>query len=261
MRPAASGDIGALVESYDADPLLRPVPHSDFVGRLEGNGGAFRLVPRVGGTAGFDLTPSANGSELTGKSATCGTFTLRRVSPASPSRRSSVAIPSNGGAYRSGDALQSRCQALLGWAGHLSREFPDLNMRSTPMTRLMGKGALLYADDDFIPVFGFPYDEAAAVESGSSPGRQTILSPPGDGARTGRRRTGHVCQGQVGAPKAALPEAEAALQKVVFASPVGKYDGRQLLASYLSWEGDARLPEATEYERLADRFGIASPLR
>jgi hypothetical protein len=48
---------------------------------------------------------------------------------------------------------------LLDWTGRLRREYPTTDFQHTAINQLYPKFALLFADNDFIPVFGFPFDE------------------------------------------------------------------------------------------------------
>jgi uncharacterized protein len=179
IRSGFSGDIDAILETYGAGALQRVVPRSDFVARQEGADLRYRFVPARGSTGtGFDGVLS--GEELSVSSSTCEPALLRRVTPRSPSRALSVPIPPNGGTYRPGDILETRCLALAQWAGRISREYPDMDMMRTVMDRLYAKGALLFADDDFVPVFGFPYDSGIAAELAAPSSPRNRQSSAGD---------------------------------------------------------------------------------
>jgi uncharacterized protein YecT (DUF1311 family) len=170
VRAGSSGDIEATFESYTADALFRVVPHADFIGRKEGDENNFRFVPLPGsGGTGFDAKLADSGGALSISLGTCEPYVIRQVTPRFLSRRPTAPPPAGGGSYRPGDSLEARCQALLEWAGRISKEYPDLPMRSTIMSQLFPKGALLFSDDDFVPVFGFTYDAAATVETATLP--------------------------------------------------------------------------------------------
>ncbi|WP_341503860.1 hypothetical protein [Gallaecimonas sp. GXIMD4217] len=53
---------------------------------------------------------------------------------------------------------QQRCLAIAKWASQLQAEFPDLDLRHTPLNRLYTKAAGLFADVRFVPFFGQPFD-------------------------------------------------------------------------------------------------------
>jgi hypothetical protein len=173
VRRSYSGGLDARAEFYRANALANAVPYSDLAGRQEGPANSFRFVPKQGGGLSFTVTVSEDGAQLSAESTTCGSFVLRQVTDRSPERILSVAAPPAGGGYRPGESPQGRCQALIGWAGGLAREHPKLDMRRTPMTQLLAKAALLFADNDFVPVFGFAYDAAAMPEVAAMGPRQT----------------------------------------------------------------------------------------
>ena len=147
---------------------MRPVPHVDSVARQQAPAGSYRFVPaQESDGMSFDATLSVKDNQMSASSHACGAFTLRHVTSASLSRKLSVQVQLNGRTHHPNDPLDVRCEALLQWAGHISREYPNLDMWHTAMSRLFAKGALLFADDDFIPVFGFPYDLPTAVDLSS----------------------------------------------------------------------------------------------
>lgn len=81
----------------------------------------------------------------------CETFTARAMLPDDPRLRITVPLPPGGGLYAGAADDRARCETLIAWSERLNREFPDRNSRR-------GKWMLLFADDDFVPVFGLPYD-------------------------------------------------------------------------------------------------------
>ena len=91
----------------------------------------------------------------------CWATDLHRVTASSPSRVPTTTA-SDGGAYFAGTSQQERCQGVVDWLKKLGVEYPDLDLRNTPVGKVYPKLVLLLADDDFVPLFGQPYDAMPA---------------------------------------------------------------------------------------------------
>lgn len=84
-----------------------------------------------------------------------------RLAPASatPGRYTPTATaPAGRGAYQAATTPRERCEAIVAWTDRLAREFPDLESYKTDADKMYPKLALLWGDDDFVPLFGQPFD-------------------------------------------------------------------------------------------------------
>jgi len=69
-------------------------------------------------------------------------------------------------------ALGPSCEALAKWSKRFEQEYPDLDLRHTPLEKLYPLEAKLFMDEMFVPYFGKPYDQL------SERTRQTIWRKP-----------------------------------------------------------------------------------
>jgi hypothetical protein len=164
IEAGAGGDDVVLLERFGPNALVAPVTYLNYLARFEADrkyrfapatGQQFRIGQQRG--AGFDGQLSQDRQELSLTLEQCGTFAVRRVTAHSPSRVSSVPVQ-RGGTYQASDSVDRRCAALIAWAGRINKEYPALDMQRTVLGEIYPKAVLLYADDDFVPVFGQPYD-------------------------------------------------------------------------------------------------------
>ncbi|KZX94268.1 hypothetical protein A3747_01090 [Sulfitobacter sp. HI0076] len=87
----------------------------------------------------------------------CGSIELTRINAESLSRKP-TAHARGGGSYYASQSPQEICDAITELPRTFEREFPDIPMRETATENLYPKLVLLYADDDWVPVFGAPFD-------------------------------------------------------------------------------------------------------
>jgi hypothetical protein len=114
-----------------------------------------QAVPR-----GFTLKQRADGTALAATHAglPCSAFDVTRVSEDSLWRRPSVAMPADGGSFHARRRPHEKCEAFATWFRKVLSEYPGLVPAGTG-TAIYPKAALLFADDDFVPVFGAPFDK------------------------------------------------------------------------------------------------------
>lgn len=164
VRPSTSQVMEAVLETYSADALLRPVPHFSMISRQGDAANKFRLVPKnASDQLSFDATLSQSRNELSGVSPTCGAFTLHRHT-SNETEQPPVNRGQGKAAYDPNGSLAKRCQALSRWAGKISSEYPNMDMRHTMFGLIYPKAVLLFNDDDFVPAFGFRYDAAVKLD-------------------------------------------------------------------------------------------------
>lgn len=94
-------------------------------------------------------------------------FTARAMLPDDPRLRITVPLPPGGGLYAGAADDRARCETLIAWSERLNREFPSRNFYRENRPGDDGRVLLLFADNDFVPVFGLPYD-AMPVEARST---------------------------------------------------------------------------------------------
>lgn len=161
-----SGGLAATMETYGAKTLLGKVWTHKLVGRYEAGSGSYLFVPvrhsrgPRGISKGFSFIPSGNGKRARGKvlKDQCQSFSVKRITANSTSRRSTTARPSNGGSYFAANGTEQKCKEILKWAQRIDREYPRFDMMRTSMGKVYSKAVLLFADNNFVPVFGQPYD-------------------------------------------------------------------------------------------------------
>jgi hypothetical protein len=181
VRPSQQGSVNALLETYPPDTPIGLVTHTAMAGRQQDSASRYRFVPIQNGPQGTGIDADLSGTEsapqMTVSSQSCGSFVLTKATATAPSRRLSV---QTGGTptYRPDDAIENRCKALIQWAMRFSREYPNVDMMNTSVNDLEKKGLLLFADNDFIPVFGFAYDSAYAPAFTSANGEPTLSATP-----------------------------------------------------------------------------------
>ena len=137
---------------------------------------SFKLTPGQwigasgGRQVGLEGTVEAAAGKLRGKTTVeAGTFELTRNPHKSSALQAKAAreerkfkeAPVALAAARSDEA---RCATLVRWFGKLKHEYPDIDVRHTVVDKLYPKVVNLFADDDFVPVFGKPFDVLSAEE-------------------------------------------------------------------------------------------------
>lgn len=139
--------------------VLQPV-----AGRRTSEGG-WQIMPDGRGRGdmqavrqGMTLSPDSNG-RLTAEFAnqTCTGLSLVQMTPDDLSRQATVAAP-DGGRYFAAGSNEERCEAIITWMERVAQEYPDLDVKRTVLNQVHPKVILLFADEDFVPVFGRAFD-------------------------------------------------------------------------------------------------------
>lgn len=107
----------------------------------------------------FRLAPGDNGNTLTisENDLGCGDVELSRIDETALSRLPTATAP-DGGSYFANRRPQDRCEAIVALPKKFEREFPEVSMLNDPSEKVYPKLVLLYGDDDWIQVFGQPFD-------------------------------------------------------------------------------------------------------
>lgn len=120
-----------------------------------------RLIggPRSFAPGEFVLTSGSEAGSWTASYAggSCSAMSLSAVTKDSLSRRP-TATASDGGAYFSARDTRARCEAASAWLARFEVEYPKIANANTSTDQLYPRMALLFADDDFVPIFGQPFD-------------------------------------------------------------------------------------------------------
>ncbi len=88
----------------------------------------------------------------------CAPFVARRQQQPDPRLIITAAAPANGGSYFAASAGRNRCEVLIAWADRANTEFPGRNFYRQNKPGDDWILIKLFADDDFVPVFGQAYD-------------------------------------------------------------------------------------------------------
>lgn len=158
------GQYEAVLSVSSPESLASGTSRMAYLGEDVGNG-KIRFVmiraiqPGVAGRAnsGFIFTPATGEGKF--DSGTCTTMSLKPQGPQSLRLVSTVPRPANGGTYFAAQTPRAKCEALIAWAGRLNTEYPDIDFYRTRNTvEFSWKKIKIFADADFVPVFGQPYD-------------------------------------------------------------------------------------------------------
>lgn len=63
-----------------------------------------------------------------------------------------------------GLGLEKRCESFLQWSKRLEQEYPGIDFQREPMNKLQVRAYSLFADENFVPFFGKPYDAMSEGE-------------------------------------------------------------------------------------------------
>ncbi|MCL6286047.1 hypothetical protein M3P21_21255 [Ruegeria sp. 2012CJ41-6] len=88
----------------------------------------------------------------------CRPFAAKRLSQDSERILPSAVRPANGGSFWAGTSSRERCEAIIAWTDKLKKEYPDRDFFRSNQKGDEWRIVRLFADDDFVPVFGQPYD-------------------------------------------------------------------------------------------------------
>lgn len=160
------GRIAAQVDAFAMRGHTASVAWARFIGEGEPDGGIrfasvsnsgqlgeirireLRIAPNADGRAKLDL-------DLNVADVTCQQVALRREDPLGAPQRPAVRIPPGGGTFYQARDLAGRCQALIDWGSRLTSEMASEVANYRPVDP-----GVLFADPEFVPVFGRPFDLA-----------------------------------------------------------------------------------------------------
>lgn len=111
-----------------------------------------------GGNERFSLEFDPAGGSVRVDGLECNAFTARLMAPEDPRLRITAPLPTGGGLYDRAADDRNRCEVLIAWSERLNKEFPGRNFYRESLQGDEFRKILLFADDDFVPVFGLPYD-------------------------------------------------------------------------------------------------------
>ncbi len=168
IKQSLAGRYGGLLRTFTSYALSGGSGAVRLVGQQSSPPRFFEFAPtktlytgiRGVNPKGFNTELTNNGKTLTGTflKGRCSSFSMTRVTRTSPSRITSVSSPADNGTFHSSKSSMRRCKSIVVWTNKLRREFPKLDLNHTVLERVYPKAVLLFADDDFVPVFGRPYD-------------------------------------------------------------------------------------------------------
>ena len=171
IESGKEGRYQAVVERFEEVPIKGSVEIASFVGEQRSNS-QFRFVPdkkRRHTLGAIEVSLSDLPEKLSGKSLdTPCTFEATRIASDSPSKVIRVAAPSNGGSYFAANTPREQCNAIIAWTRRFTDEYPAIDVRHTVLGELYPKAVMLFADEEFVPVFGqtfedIPYENRKSV--------------------------------------------------------------------------------------------------
>ncbi|MFZ7090364.1 hypothetical protein [Primorskyibacter sp. 2E233] len=118
------------------------------------SGGVARTGPRE---FTFDQGDGKEALHFAYKGGSCSETDLQRVTEVTPSRVPTVKAAGSG-LYFSNASRQQRCEAVVNWLAKAGTEYPEMSIRTDPLGTVFPRMVMLFADDDFVPLFGAPYD-------------------------------------------------------------------------------------------------------
>lgn len=161
IEDAQSQRITGLLQVAGPDALVRGVSMLNVQMRSGSQQGEFEGAVEYRGAAlkSFDVRRGGQADTIimSEEGLGCGSIELTRINADSLSRKPTAYV-SGGGSYYASQSPQEICEAIIELPKRFEREFPEIPMRETAMENLYPKLVLLYADNDWVPVFGNPFD-------------------------------------------------------------------------------------------------------
>lgn len=161
----------AFLRFFPKDHLKDGFLALSLIGEFDDAAGLYRFAVanrQAGGghlpdLTGFELILDPTTNELKSKSLVgpCSNMVLAHDTSITARKSPSVSSTTAGGSYFSASDTISRCDALAAWTSRFNREFPG---EPDPMKDVK-KAALLFGDEDFVPVFGSSYDRFDGAET------------------------------------------------------------------------------------------------
>jgi hypothetical protein len=170
LRPRADGNFDFLLVGNYPDSLNEGTTRVSYIGEVDrADPGKRRFV--VANTrgnvmrlkVGSFVLQSTEGGRLKGifSDGDCQDFDLRPAAEATERFTPTVADAADGGTFWAARTDRDRCEALIAWTGRLAREYPGVDFYRQSRRGDDWHKILLFGDDDFVPVFGKPFDQLA----------------------------------------------------------------------------------------------------
>lgn len=164
---AQSGRIAGMLDIAGPDSLMRGVSSLDVQLRESSTQGEFEGAVEWAGAPLKSFTIASDDHadmiNLVEDDLGCGDVELSRVDETALSRVPTAQV-TGGGSFFANRRPQDRCEAIITLPKKFEREFPDVSMLKSPSEKVYPKLVLLYADDDWVPVFGKPFDTTPLSE-------------------------------------------------------------------------------------------------
>jgi hypothetical protein len=114
----------------------------------------------------FKLQPGPGEDEISGiyGEGACKTLALTKRTDASLSSKVRATGAETGGFYAK-RRPQERCDVIASWLGKARAEYPETDFWRMEVGQVHQKVILLFTDDQFVPVFGKPYDQMSRADT------------------------------------------------------------------------------------------------
>ncbi len=89
----------------------------------------------------------------------CGGFGVELQTENTDRMKPTLSVAAGGGSYWLADNKRARCEILIEWADRVNKEFPDRDFYRSNRPGDYLKTIKVFGDNDFVPVFGAPYDQ------------------------------------------------------------------------------------------------------
>lgn len=166
ISPHSAGTFAMQMVVSSPDSMVNGTSDIRYLGEVQGSEIRFVVEKQVRASI-FGRSSNRSGGEFRFDPATrrmqpadaaCKPFVARRMDQADPRLVVTVPAPVGRGSFYAATTERDRCEALIAWVDRANREFPGRdfyrqNRRGDDWILIK-----LFADDDFVPVFGLPFD-------------------------------------------------------------------------------------------------------
>jgi hypothetical protein len=175
-RKATAKELFAILTLYVGAAGSQPLGSYRMNGEFDPAANTFKFTPDrwIGNAAGRQVGLNGSFDSATGKlqgetTPDKGTFELARDAQKTAALQAKAAAevrkfneaPVSLAAAKSDEA---RTATLVRWFSRLKREYPEIDLHHTVLDKLYPKVVNLFNDDDFVPVFGKPFDSLSLEE-------------------------------------------------------------------------------------------------
>ncbi|WP_425039323.1 peptidoglycan-binding protein [Primorskyibacter sp. S187A] len=145
-----SSGTGELI--YIGEPMGDGSGKLNFVFERAVRNGIFGSRP----DAGFVFDPATGRGTIA--NGTCQGFSAQQMQAGHPRLVFTTPPPATGGSFWQAATLRDKCEALIAWADKANQEYPGRDFYRQNRQGDTWRLIKIFADDDFIPVFGEAYD-------------------------------------------------------------------------------------------------------